>query len=489
VSDSGLDARHEMKRGLWWMGGATVAMRALDLAGTFFVLKYLTRAEVGLATICWSIAVVLEAFNGLGVGVVVVRRRDLTHRHLSGLFWFATLVGMGAVVLTAVAAPWLAGFYRDARLPPMIVASALKVVFVGAALVPLQLLVRDLKFREAGAAQTLATLGEAVTKISLILAGFGAWALVLANTARGLALLLAVWWLAPFRPARTLALRPTLLSLRFGLPLAASSVIYQAYRNADFLLIGRILGNEVLGVYRVAFDLGMTALDIIVNLISRVQLPIYARLRGAPGQLADAFTRSVRSLILLLGPPAALLTFASGDLLRAISGNTWLTAVPLVQILCWASLLRGVAMLFPQIYEASGHPRLVLFDTLISGGTLVLGFALALTLAPPALGALAVAWAWLLTYPPVLVAHFFMVRPCAPITASGVAHAVRLPVLGLALMAAVLALTSALLPSGRSPLLGLAALITVGVGAYISYLRLVLGLRLSDLLPGRAAAP
>jgi len=485
LSDGTIDPRHEMKRGLWWMGAATVAMRALDLVGTFAVLKYLTRGEVGVATVSWSIAVVLEAFNGLGVGVVVIRRRDLDHRQLSGLFWLATLVGVVAVALIAGLSPWLAGFYRDPRLPPMIIVSAVKLVFVGASLVPLQLLVRDLRFREAAAAQTLATLGEAITKVTLIVAGFGAWGLVISNTARGLALLLALWWLAPFRPARTLALRSTLQSVRFGLPLAFSSIFYQAYRNADFLLIGRVLGNEILGVYRVAFDLGMTALDIIVNLVTRVQLPIYARLREDLPQLRDAFYRSVRSLILLLGPPAALLTFASSDLLRVVSGATWLAAVPLVQVLSWASLLRGTAMLFPQVYEVAGHPRFVVYDTLLSGVTLISGFALALSLAPPELGSYAVAWVWLLTYPPVLAAHFIMVRACAPITPSGLLRSLERPVLGILLMVLVLALIAFLLPADHSPALGLAALVAGGLGAYLIYLHRVLGLRLAEVLPRR----
>ena len=33
-----IDAQQEMKRGLWWLGGASVAMRLLDVAGTLLLL-------------------------------------------------------------------------------------------------------------------------------------------------------------------------------------------------------------------------------------------------------------------------------------------------------------------------------------------------------------------------------------------------------------------------------------------------------------------
>src|SRR5690606_1024199 len=103
-----IDPKHEMKRGLWWMGAATLAMRLLDVGGSLLVLQFLAPAEVGLAALAWSIAVAIEAFNGLGVGQVVVRQRELSHGELSGLFWFCTLLGVAAVAVMGGLAPILA---------------------------------------------------------------------------------------------------------------------------------------------------------------------------------------------------------------------------------------------------------------------------------------------------------------------------------------------------------------------------------------------
>ena len=68
MSERPIDARQELARGLWWMGAATLAMRLLDVGGSLLVLQFLSPADVGLAALAWSIAVALEAFNGLGVG-------------------------------------------------------------------------------------------------------------------------------------------------------------------------------------------------------------------------------------------------------------------------------------------------------------------------------------------------------------------------------------------------------------------------------------
>lgn len=477
-----------MKRGLWWMGGATLAMRILDVGGTLLVLQFLGPGEMGLATLAWSLAVAMEAFNGLGVGQVVVRQRDLSHGELSGLFWFCTLLGVAAVAVMASLAPFLALFYGNWRLYPMIVVAASKLVFVGAALVPLQLLTRNLDFRTSGAAQTIATLGEAITKVVLVLAGLGAWGLVIANVGRGFYLMVALWWLAPFKPALTAADPSTRKSIRFGLRVAAASILYHVYRNMDFLLIGRFLGTSAVGIYRAAWDLGMTPLEIILQVVNRVQYPIYARLQSHAAELTQAFYRSARSLLLILGPVAALICFASPDIFRLIGGGKWLPSVPLVQILVWASLLRGIALLFPQLYQATGNPGLGVYDSLVTGGTLVLGFLIALTLAPPESGTRWVCLVWLITFPFTLGLHFYMVRRAAPISARGMWRELVRPLSAMVVLSLILALGSLLRPLVGSPVLSLLVMVALAAVGFLACLRWILHLSLPDLLPKRTTA-
>lgn len=489
VTTPTIDAHHEMKRGLWWTGMATILMRLLDVGGTFVVLHFLGPSEMGLATLAWSFSVALEAFNGLGTGQVVVRQRELTHAQLSGLFWFCTLLGVAAVAIIAAIGPWLAVFYADWRLYPMMLVVSTKLIFVGAALVPLQLLARDLRFKVSGAAQTLATLGEALTKVVLVVAGMGAWGLVLANVARGAVLVLALWWLAPFRPSLAVEDASTRAAVRFGLRATLSSVFYNLYRNMDFLLIGKFMGKSAVGIYRVAFDLGMTPLEIVLQVVNRVQFPIYSRLRHHATDLRDAFYRSARSLLLILGPITALIFFGSGDLLRLplLDNGKWMAAAPIIQVLCWASLLRGISSLFPQLYYATGELWAAVRNSLLTGGVLIGAFVLALMLAPPGQGTQWVAWAWLLSYPIPLANNFAVARRSAPITAAGMAKVLAGPFFGVLVVCVVLGGATLLRPAIGSPLVMLLLLIALALGTHLLYLRKVLHIKPGDLLPKKGS--
>jgi O-antigen/teichoic acid export membrane protein len=477
-----IDARSELKRGLAWFGSITLLTRLLDLGALLVLLHKMTRADMGLASLVAGVAVVFEAFNGLGVGVALIQAKEVSRRELDSVFWFSCAVGVGLALLMGTSAPLFASFYKQPALASMLVTGALKMIFVGAALVPLQLMARDLKFRGAGMVQTGATALEALTKIVLVLAGLGAWSLVIAGTARGLYTLVVVYLLAPYWPKPHFRMDDIRRFLGFGLRNTFSSAIFYAYKNADYFFIGRYLGIESLGIYRVGFDVAMTPLEVVIQIVNRVAFPVYSRIAHEPKVLAEAFERSCRYVFLLVGPCAVLLFFGAEDAVRVLAHPRWLAAIPIVRILCWAALLRGLAQLFPQLYYAVGRAEYAVYDALLSLFLLVGGFYVALAGWGQRYGTMPVCLVWVLVYPFLIVALLHWTRRVAAIEPIAIARAL-LPVFGgLLAMAVPLGLLSAWHP----PIGALGRVImflVVGLSAYALYLRAVLGLSVRNLRP------
>ncbi|MBI2896339.1 MAG: lipopolysaccharide biosynthesis protein [Deltaproteobacteria bacterium] len=480
-----IDSQSQMKRGLIWFGSASLVMRLLDVGANLVALAFVTREQMGLAAIPWTAIVVIESFNGLGVGTAIVQARELSRRQIDSLFWFASVFGIFLGLLLAAGSPLFVSFYGDDRLLPLLLVSACKLPFVGAALVPVQLLARDLKFGASGAVQTAASGLSAITQIVLAILGLGAWALVIAWTARGLFLFICVMVAAPLRPRLAFAVADTRSALSFGVRACSSAALYHFYRNADYLLIGKFLGIETLGVYRVAFDLAMSPLEAIGQVVNKVAYPVFSRIGSEIDELVQAFHRMSRYLLFLAGPVVLFLFFGSEHLIRAINPERWLAAVPAVQILCWAALLRGLAQLFPQLYIASGKPELAIYSELANGATLVGGFALVLWRFPE-LGIFGVSWVWLLTYPVMLAFQFRLARRAAPIGLAGYLRTLAPLGGGLVATAAAMGGAAAALSAARfiPPIASLVLVGLAGLLVYVAYLRFVLGQRLTDLRPG-----
>jgi O-antigen/teichoic acid export membrane protein len=319
----------------------------------------------------------------------------------------------------------------------------------------------------------------------------GAWALVIGNVARGVVLLLALWVFASFRPQLHFAFAETRRYVRFGLQVAGSGALYHVYKNADYFLVGKLLGIEALGMYRVAFDVAMQPTDTIIAVVGRVGFPVFSRLSHDLKALRATFASNTRSLFLMVAPLAALIFMCARQLFEVVGNGRWLGAVPAVQVLVWAGLLRAATTMFPQVYVAVGKPAYATIDSLVTLVVLTASFWLGLTFYPE-VGVLSVCYAWVMVYPLLLLGHLAVIqnlielRPGPYLRALGAGFGPVIPIsLGLFLMGRM--------TEGHAlGFIELPLCIVVGLGIYWAYLRWVLAVRFREILPKRVrsgAAP
>lgn len=481
-----IDERNETKRGMWWLGTATAVTRLIDVASSLVILALLTRQDMGTAALVLSAGAVIEAANGFGINYSVVRAKELTKNEEQSLFWCASGIGLLLGGVLVAIAPLVAAEYALPALFPMIAFTGIKHFLVGTALVPQQLLSRHLMFRQAGVVQAAATLGEALAKIVLAALGFGAWAIVIGNVFRAVVLLAIVLAVSDFRPRLHFVWSEASAHLRFGARLAVSAVLVHSYRNADYFLVGRVLGVEALGLYRVAFDLAMQPLEVVINVINRVTFPIYAKLAHDREALKNALLRSTRSMTLLAAPAVAFLFVASEDVLALVTHGRWGAAVPAISVLVWGALIRGAAHLFPLIYVVVGKPAYMLYESVATLVVLVSAFWCSLRFFPE-LGIVSVCWAWVLAYPGLIAMHLAFTRRVTPLRTFEYLR-VFLPGVGGALfMLGSMSALEALGIGAAGPLVSVFSYAAVGCGVYAGYLRVVLKIGFGDLVPKKGA--
>lgn len=484
------DSEAKVRHGFVWLGTASAALRAFDLVSSFVVLRFLTSAEMGLASLSWSIAIVIESFNGLGVGIALVQAEKVDEDDLASLFWFTLGFGVFFSGGIAVASPLIARAFAAPALAGMICVAGLRLLFMSAALVPLQLVNRRLEFQRVAAVQTLAAGGGAILKVTLAALGFGAWALVIAHTSEALLTVLALFWLAPFRPKRLFAWKRIAPFVRFGSKAAGSSIVYQMYRNLDFVLVGRVFGLAALGAYRVAFDVAMVPAMALLEVVNRTAFPIYSRIGIADRpRLKRTFLWMTRVQALLAGPVMVLLFFFGTEILVAATGEKWRLSGPMIRVLCWAGFLRTQTQAIPQLFHAAGRPELAFYDSVLTLPCFVLcGWGLVFVFGSE-LGPNAVSLAWILTYLVMLAVLRWMARSVIGLTASEYFRNFGHPIALMSSLFAVLWIAQPLIRSALPPVGAVGVGIALGVLLVVAYCRVVLRVRFADLWPRGASTP
>src|SRR5579883_742070 len=308
------DHRAHLNRGFNWLGGATVAAKVIDFSTILVVLLFLTKQQVGIASIVISIAMVVEAFDGLGTAEALIQAPSISKLQLDTLFWFVT--GAAAIVggLTLAAAPWVETIYGEPGMRTYFLAAAIKQPLVGAALIPLAIMNRDLQYERIAIVNVSATLAAALTRLGLAIAGAGAWALVAAHAASGLYALIGAAVARPFWPALRFQMRTIQPLVRFGMRAAAANIFEQIFKNIDFLLIGWFYGATPLAIYRVAFDIAMEPAIAVGALLNRTALPVFARVAAITTELTESLSWSVKRLTILVAPLAVGLILAADPL-------------------------------------------------------------------------------------------------------------------------------------------------------------------------------
>ena len=351
--------RRHLGRGFNWLGGATIIAKLTDFATIIVVLLYLTKQQMGIGSLVVSIATVVEAFDGLGTGDALVQAESISRKQLDSLFWFILGAAMLMAILTLAAAPLVQEIYGSAGMAAYFIAVAAKQPLVGAAVIPLALLNRELRYERIAVINVAATFGAALTRLGIALVGGGAWALVSGYAASGVFILAGALLAKPFFPALSFRMAPILPLVQFGLRSASANVFEQIFKNIDYLLVGWFYGAAQLAVYRVAFGVAMEPALAVGTLINRTALPVFARVAMVPGQLRETLLWSLQRLTTLVAPfmvALMLMAVPLTALLHDSQGNSYAEAALPLQILAAAAILRVSSQLLTPVLMGSGHP-------------------------------------------------------------------------------------------------------------------------------------
>ncbi len=394
------DAQEQLKRGLIWLGSGAAIGRLADVAATIAVLFFLTKEEVGTATVAWAIGMVLEAVCRLGLGVAILQADEVSRDQLDTAFWTMTLTTLALGSVAIALGPVVGPFLQQPTLGLLLIPSALKMLFLVWAEVPIQLLNRNLQFASIAGVSTGATVLGAVVRVALAATGFGAWALLIAQTAYAFFLWIGAMLARPFIPRLRLRLQEIGKFLHFGKFIAGERLLVEAFLNVDYLVLGALTGPGVVGIYRVAYDIAMMPAVAVANVLNRTALPVMARLRGT--ELTSLFVTTSGKLAAVMGAVGAVVIASAVDLTAIFQSGEYAAAATPTQVLAIAAVLRVLFQLFPDMFNAAGLSFLTFRFGVLS--LLVLGACLTLAILGIGLddGAFSVSVGWLGVYPVLL---------------------------------------------------------------------------------------
>ncbi|WP_104175180.1 oligosaccharide flippase family protein [Arthrobacter sp. Y81] len=266
------------------------------------------------------------SFNELGVSLAIVRWPGDPAKIVPTVNSIS-VAGSGLFCAGAVlAAPAFAAAMGDPEATDVVRVLILSVFINGVVASPAALLQRDFKEKTRLGIDQVNVWTGAVLSIVLALAGMGAMALAVGRVAGSL--VSAAMFLASSPMPYRFGLDRNQLGplLRFGLPLAGTSIIFFAVGYADQLTAGALLGPAALAFYVLAFNLANWPVSILAQPLRRVAPAAFSALQQDKAAMNSALVSVVAVLAAATLPPVMFLAGSAVPLVDLVYGKEWLPA-------------------------------------------------------------------------------------------------------------------------------------------------------------------
>lgn len=434
--------------------------RLVGVVSMVVLARLLTPADFGLvalASVVLGLAVVL--FD-LGINIAVVQRSTLDDTDLNTAWSIRLIQNTVIAALLGIVAPFVAAYYGDLRLGPVLWCLALAYLLDGlTGMGPVVFQKRQQYAREVSFFMAKRLLGFFAT---LVMAFWlrSYWALVLGTLVSSIVGVLLSHIIYDRLPRFTLTRWRAFVSA--SLWLALRSMAGYATQELDKLVIGRRDGAAILGGYTIAGQIAAMPTSELLAPLSRALFPGLVAIKEDRERLRRMFLTALGIQSALALPASIGLALVASDLVPVILGEKWIEIVPVMVALSLASAAYAVTQSCGYLLTTLGQYRdqsLLQWFMLVALAVLIIGVF-------PDAGAQEIAWIRVgLGASSILLIVAMAVRALPNISFLDIAKEIHRPVIAVLVMAACVEVAGSVITE-LGELWTLVAKISIGATAY-----------------------
>lgn len=415
-SEALLNSKRNIKKGFKWIGIGSMVSQAFDVISFFIVVMFISKPDMGLATLAVGFGALMEAFNGMGVGVAFVQDTHPTKQEAQSLFWFSSGFGVLLFLVSIPISLLLSLFYNSSLLFPLLLATFVKLVFVCVGEIPIQTINRKFNFHHISIIQMSGTFAGSVLKVLLSFLGFGAWALVIANTMYGVVSCILSIAFSRFKPELHFCLGECRRFISFGIKHCIGLSIEHFNRNLHYFIIGKFCGESLLGLYRVAYEFAMTPALALFKIVNKSSFPIFATLKDNRAELAKLFSWNQKNIAIFCAVPIVFIYYCAIDIFTLQGIADWFDALVFILPVLILSLFRSLSQTFTELYRSCGKPELSLYVAAFEAAVCFIVFSAILTYFEGINSILILLYTLIVIFMALLVIHYRFGRRFVDIT-------------------------------------------------------------------------
>ena len=284
---------------------------------------------VAMITVFTNIAMV---FINTGFSSAIIQRKNLTDEESSTVFYFS--IGMGLVMygILYFSAPYIAAFYSQPRLIPMLRVESLIVVIGSLYSVPQALINRKMQFKKSFIVSLSGVIVQGAVGITLAYNGFGPWALIYATIANYAVNAVIMWVVVRWIPKLVFSVKAFSGMFLFSFKMLLSALFDTVFNNIRSIIIGWQYISTDLAYYNRGYQFPSLLMTQIDSAITTVLFSSLSKFQDDWEKGILILRRAMKTSMYVCLPLIAGLCAVAEPMVRLLLTDKWLPCVDYIRI-------------------------------------------------------------------------------------------------------------------------------------------------------------
>lgn len=344
-----------------WVLAWRVIVRVIGFFSTLILARLLTPADFGLVALGLSFSTGLDAFSYFGVQDALIREKTIGKK----MYDTAATLNLARGIVTAgiiAAVAYPAAVYLDEpRLVPVIVALGLGVLISTFESMGLLDFRRNLNFRAEFVLTIVPRLAGNICVIAVAAIWHSYWALIIGTLVMRSGRSVLSYFMHPYRPRFSLEAWRQIAGFSFWTWAMGVAVLVRD--RSDSIIVGRLLGTAQVGFFSLASEVATLPTSELVEPLTHVLFPSFSAVRNAGGDVGEPYMRAIALAFMVTVPAGLGTSLIAQPLVLLLLGPGWTVAIPLVQIIAFAGILKVITAISTTAFRADGIPKTTFFVT------------------------------------------------------------------------------------------------------------------------------
>lgn len=347
-------------KGLFWSSVERFSNQGVSFIFSIILARILAPSDFGIVAMIGIFFAVAQSFVDSGFSNALVRKTDRREEDLSTCFYFNIGVGIVAYIVLFLIAPFIADFYNQPILSPIIRITGLGVVLNSLCVVQQALFTIRIDFKSQAKVTLSATIISGIVGVVLAYLEYGVWALVWQGVVMSLVRMGLLWLISKWRPKTGFSKDSFHYLFGYGSKLLVSGLLDTIYNNIYPIVIGKFYTPAQLGNYSRALSFAQLPSSNITSILQRVTFPVLSTIQDDMPRLQTNYRRLLKLSAFIVFPLMMGLAAVAFPLIRIVLTPKWEGCSFYLQIICFALMWYPIHAINLNLLQVKGRSDLFL---------------------------------------------------------------------------------------------------------------------------------